>query len=161
MAALAFVYLWENAVRPLDYMDLQAGDHARVVIGNTHTGEWPEHSADWGRDAVWCDPWLKKSFVIKDFIDGKVGIIPPPRYPRLQTWDGVLQMRPRSRYRVAFGLERAIPARGAETISAVRVFGSGSTGVTREDKVAILDSLVTGEAARHRRVVSGFAVLTK
>ena len=55
-AALAFVYLAERHVRPLDYMVDVDADHAFVVIGRAKASK-PEDPNTWGRDAVVCDPW--------------------------------------------------------------------------------------------------------
>jgi hypothetical protein len=51
---LAFIFLWDMAVRPLDWMEVDK-DHQFVVIGRLDglSYEW----AKWGPDAVICDPW--------------------------------------------------------------------------------------------------------
>ena len=54
-SALAFMWLYDQGVRPLDWMNLGAADHAFVVIGRK-----PGAAANWkawGRDAVVCDSW--------------------------------------------------------------------------------------------------------
>lgn len=55
-SALAFIYLYDKGVRPLDWMSLEGGDHAFVVIGqdkNRIAGK----ILSWGPDAVICDSW--------------------------------------------------------------------------------------------------------
>lgn len=54
-AAVAFVYLLDLGVRPLDYMSLKGQDHAFVVIGRK-AGD-PSKASNWGPFAVVCDPW--------------------------------------------------------------------------------------------------------
>lgn len=54
-SALAFMWLYDQGVRPLDWMNLGSADHAFVVIGRK-----PGAAANWqawGKDAVVCDPW--------------------------------------------------------------------------------------------------------
>ncbi len=54
-SALAFIYLYDGGVRPLDWMALAGGDHAFVVIGreNAVVNDY----ANWGSKSVVCDPW--------------------------------------------------------------------------------------------------------
>jgi hypothetical protein len=60
-SALAFTYLEENSVKPLDWMCRANGDHAFVVIGrDKHVSE--ANYNDWGKDAVVCDPWKGEAF---------------------------------------------------------------------------------------------------
>lgn len=54
-AAVAFVYLYDLGVRPLDYMSLVGQDHAFVVLGRKK-GD-PTTAAKWGPSAVVCDAW--------------------------------------------------------------------------------------------------------
>jgi peptidoglycan hydrolase-like protein with peptidoglycan-binding domain len=54
-SALAFMWLYDQGVRPIDWMNLAEADHAFVVIGRK-----PGKATDWkgwGPDAVVCDPW--------------------------------------------------------------------------------------------------------
>jgi hypothetical protein len=57
-AAVAFVYLKRQGVRPLDYMNLNNPQgraiHSFVTIGFVGQGE---ESSGWGPHAVVCDPW--------------------------------------------------------------------------------------------------------
>ena len=55
-SALAFKYLEENGIRPLDWMYRMNGDHAFVVIGRDR-GTKDSNYSTWGIDAVVCDPW--------------------------------------------------------------------------------------------------------
>jgi hypothetical protein len=54
-SALAFIYLYDLGVRPLDWMGLLGGDHAFVVIGRQagKATDWKK----WGAAAVVCDAW--------------------------------------------------------------------------------------------------------
>ena len=83
-AALAFVYLYEAGVAPLDYMCFTARkkdkkgrplyDHAWLVIGLDADAELNDLRT-WGDDAVWCDPWQMKdgrAFKISDLVAGRV-----------------------------------------------------------------------------------------
>jgi len=55
-SSLAFIFLYDMGVRPLDRMAIDA-DHAFVVIGRTGAddGDWK----NWGDAAVVCDPWAQ------------------------------------------------------------------------------------------------------
>ena len=54
-SALAFIYLYDLGVRPLDWMSLVGGDHAFVVLGRENAD--PNDHRNWGPKAVICDPW--------------------------------------------------------------------------------------------------------
>jgi hypothetical protein len=61
-AAVAFVYLKDAGVRPLDYMVYkEPGDHAFVVIGRAANSVESDYTT-WGDDAVVCDPWGGNAF---------------------------------------------------------------------------------------------------
>jgi hypothetical protein len=56
---VAFIYLYDRNVRPLDFMQFDNGDHGYVVLGRK------EHAvkvANWGSDAYIADPWLGRSY---------------------------------------------------------------------------------------------------
>lgn len=59
LAAIAFTYLYDEGIRPLDYMgfgNTPTYDHAWLVIGRVDGSDlWDIRT--WGDDAVWCDPW--------------------------------------------------------------------------------------------------------
>jgi hypothetical protein len=55
-AALAFMYLYDRHVHPLDFMAGQNVDHAFVVIGRLASSDEAKPDS-WGPDAVVCDPW--------------------------------------------------------------------------------------------------------
>lgn len=55
-SALAFMYLFDKGIRPLDWMSLVGGDHAFVVIGRDKKGDVSK-PLNWGPSAVICDPW--------------------------------------------------------------------------------------------------------
>ena len=60
--AYAMVLLYQQGVRPLDYMEISGGDHAFLVIGSQDRG--PASSFEsWGDSAVVCDPWDNKAYV--------------------------------------------------------------------------------------------------
>jgi hypothetical protein len=74
-AAIAFLYLEEQGVGPLDYMRFSAPayDHAWMVIGRVDGSNTFDLSS-WGEDAVWCDPWQLREgrvYSIQDLILSK------------------------------------------------------------------------------------------
>jgi hypothetical protein len=63
-SAIAFIFLWDLGVRPLDWMKLSK-DHLFVVIGRAgDENDWKT----WGPVAVICDPWAQ------GFRRGDIGI---------------------------------------------------------------------------------------
>ena len=54
-SCVAFVYLLDNKVRPLDWMHLTNQRHSFVLIGRD--GASGADPAGWGEDVVVCDPW--------------------------------------------------------------------------------------------------------
>jgi hypothetical protein len=55
MAAIAFLFLSERGIRPLDYMCFDGKDHAFVILGrpaSTLVGEF----STWADKSVPCDP---------------------------------------------------------------------------------------------------------
>jgi hypothetical protein len=56
-SALAFVYLRNMGIRPLDWMEVNNFQHAFVVVGRDHDSD-PADYTTWGRTAYYCDPWL-------------------------------------------------------------------------------------------------------
>src|SRR5690348_8848770 len=54
-SCVAFVYLLDNKVRPLDWMHLTNQKHSFVLIGRD--GASGTDPAGWGEDVVVCDPW--------------------------------------------------------------------------------------------------------
>lgn len=55
-AALAFKYLEEHGIRPLDYVSFMTRDHAIVILGSTVPIR-QNNFADWSVEGVVCDPW--------------------------------------------------------------------------------------------------------
>jgi hypothetical protein len=55
-SALAFVYLRDMGIRPLDWMQVDNFRHAFVVVGRL-SGSDPEDYTTWGPSAYYCDPW--------------------------------------------------------------------------------------------------------
>lgn len=59
---IAFLYLVEKGIHPLDWMCLQdPGDHAFVVIGRTN-GMVVERPDMWPRHVWVCDPWKGENY---------------------------------------------------------------------------------------------------
>lgn len=55
-SVLAFMYLYDKGVRPLDWMSLVGGDHAFVLIGRQSKSD-ANNVLTWGKNAAVCDPW--------------------------------------------------------------------------------------------------------
>lgn len=74
-AIMAFVFLYDRGVRPLDLMTFgnNSYDHVWTCIGLT-LGWQRANLRSWGPDAVWCDPWQGEgvAFAIDDLVKGKV-----------------------------------------------------------------------------------------
>lgn len=52
----AFMYLYDDNVRPIDWMALVGADHAFVVIGRDKNST-ANNILSWGGSAAICDPW--------------------------------------------------------------------------------------------------------
>ena len=59
-AALAFIYLGENGVTPIEVMSV-GDDHILLVLGRDQKGKIPDLST-WGEKAVVCDPWADDAY---------------------------------------------------------------------------------------------------
>ncbi len=59
ISAVAFTYLLDNGVRPIDWMEIKNGDHNFVLIGR-RSGD-ARNSLSWGPRCVICDPWRRVS----------------------------------------------------------------------------------------------------
>jgi hypothetical protein len=57
-AALAFKYLEEQGIRPLDYVAFRTRNHAIVILGSTVPIR-QNNFAEWSVEGVVCDPWGK------------------------------------------------------------------------------------------------------
>jgi len=55
-AAVAFMWLHDHGVGPIDYMTRVHADHAFVVVGRSDH-KWSTDTGTWGDDCVVCDPW--------------------------------------------------------------------------------------------------------
>lgn len=55
-SAIAFIYLRNQKVFPIDWMEVNDYQHAFVIIGRQR-GSDTRNYATWGPDAVICDPW--------------------------------------------------------------------------------------------------------
>jgi hypothetical protein len=82
-SAVAFMYLMQYRVSPLDYMAFTNLDHAFVVLGRPKATDDSAVST-WGDLAVVCDPWKNE------------GIAYPAEYLQIQWPNG----RPRSIFHV-------------------------------------------------------------
>ena len=60
-SAIAFVYLRDRGVRPLEYMHFKNHDHAFVAL-NRPKGSDESKPGTWGIDAVVCDPWKGSAY---------------------------------------------------------------------------------------------------
>ena len=74
-SAIAFGYLYQKGVKPVDYMMFEADgwDHGWLVIGRAE-GSDPADLGTWGPDAVWCDPWGAPGglcFTINDLLENR------------------------------------------------------------------------------------------
>jgi hypothetical protein len=56
-SAVAFQWLLQRGVRPLDWVERGLINHAFVVIGRKADSFIKDHTS-WGEDAVVCDPWM-------------------------------------------------------------------------------------------------------
>lgn len=61
-SALAFVWLKDRGVRPLDWMERSNPQHLFVVIGRKE-GSDPADPTTWEETTVICDPWAGEAFV--------------------------------------------------------------------------------------------------
>jgi hypothetical protein len=62
-SALAFMYLLNKGVSPLDIMCVVGRDHNYVVIGRENEDEGEGFGPiNWGANAVICDPWYGKFY---------------------------------------------------------------------------------------------------
>ena len=59
-SALAFVYLRQHGIFPLDWMQVGNFKHAFVIIGRK-SGSDPSDYNGWGSDSAICDPWVSRS----------------------------------------------------------------------------------------------------
>lgn len=59
-AALAFQFLRNKGIRPLDYCRYQNSDHAFVILRSIQKIT-PTNFAEWSVDAVLCDPWYNRA----------------------------------------------------------------------------------------------------
>jgi hypothetical protein len=65
-AAVAFMFLQQKGVHPIDYYFANGGDHQWLVIGRTKGS--PEDNPDaWGPAAVICDAWDRKAYAATEF----------------------------------------------------------------------------------------------
>jgi hypothetical protein len=55
-SAIAFMYLWDKGIRPLEWVQLLNGNHRFVVIGRD-PGDPPQDPAHWAPASCVCDPW--------------------------------------------------------------------------------------------------------
>lgn len=74
-AAIAFVFLYDKKLRPLDVVTFSSSgyDHVWLVIGLSQNADMT-NLRSWGREAVWVDPWQGDGmvFAVDDLVKGKV-----------------------------------------------------------------------------------------
>jgi len=78
LAALAFTHLYQEGVRPLDYLyfGVKGYDHAWIVIGRDENAT--ADLSTWGAEAVWCDPWAAPgglNFSVAGLVAGTTHIV--------------------------------------------------------------------------------------
>lgn len=77
-AAIAFIWLYDKKVGPLDYMSRTNADHAFVVVGRIGSSPLDDPSK-WGDNCYVCDPWDEEAYHVRS-IDRKMyggGVIAP------------------------------------------------------------------------------------
>lgn len=62
-AAIAFIWLYDKRIQPLDYMSRTNADHAFVVIGRD-AGSSLDKPSGWGNNCVVCDPWDEEAYYV-------------------------------------------------------------------------------------------------
>ncbi|HHF7365987.1 TPA: hypothetical protein ACPSKY_001091 [Legionella bozemanae] len=67
-AAMAFEYLKEKGIRPIEIYKMVDGDHAFVVVGRPITSN-PRDPSSWG-SAFICDPWANEIYPAREFLFG-------------------------------------------------------------------------------------------
>lgn len=65
-AQAAFVFLKKRGIYPLDFCITTGGGHNLVVIGREATSN-PDDISTWGENAVVCDPWAEKVYLLSEF----------------------------------------------------------------------------------------------
>ncbi|WP_435235035.1 hypothetical protein ACR30L_14905 [Psychromonas sp. PT13] len=64
-AAIAFFWLHDRKVAPLEYMTRTNADHAFVVIGRKLDSSF-DKPLEWGENCIICDPWAGKVYTIRN-----------------------------------------------------------------------------------------------
>jgi hypothetical protein len=59
VSAIAFIYLYDSMIRPIDWMEVKGGDHNFVLIGRKSQN--PANKDTWGEPCAVSDPWQKIS----------------------------------------------------------------------------------------------------
>lgn len=69
-ASIAFMYLLDRGVKPLDFMEGGSVDHAFVVVGRPASSTAAD-SKTWGKEAVVCDPWHEEggAYLASEFLN--------------------------------------------------------------------------------------------
>jgi hypothetical protein len=65
-AQTAFVYLKKRGVFPLDFCITTLGGHNVVILGRSKASD-PNDISTWGANAVVCDPWAEKTYLLSEF----------------------------------------------------------------------------------------------
>jgi hypothetical protein len=79
-SAVAFVYLRDKGIKPLDWVTLLNGDHAFVLIGRSDTDHGSGTIIDvkdldrWAKNVAVCDPWAEKVYVADQLLVNMKGM---------------------------------------------------------------------------------------
>jgi hypothetical protein len=60
-AAVAFIYLRDRGVHPVEYAHFVNHDHAFVVLNRSKDSDESKPST-WGNDSIVCDPWKGRAY---------------------------------------------------------------------------------------------------
>ena len=77
-AAVAYVYLYHQGVRPLEYVTLANGGHVFVLIGREAGSSLSDYKA-WGDEAVVCDPWDNNAYPVAGYFAFMMSKMPAAR----------------------------------------------------------------------------------
>lgn len=63
--AIAFFYLYDRKIGPLEYINRTQADHSFVVIGRLADSPL-DKPLEWGDDCVICDPWAREVYNLQN-----------------------------------------------------------------------------------------------
>ena len=79
-SAIAFMWLYNKGIRPLEWMRFTDADHAFVVVGRAWNKSFDWDVPNWGPSAVVCDPWKKRAYRAVDLKSVWPGCTPTITY---------------------------------------------------------------------------------